>query len=181
MRRRRRHRHPAHQFTGTLSQDGLTISNNGGSPIAVPKGTTYLDYPGGIGSDANFDIKVVTNPPNATCTPYFARGRAAGYSPTGIYIECVTTPHSVFANITGLTGQGLVIVNGANQWTIPAGTTRFDFTRRNEKGEVTGGQVNDGSSYAFLVLSQPAGQTCSVTNGTGVMGNTDVTIGISCI
>lgn len=164
-----------------LTKDGLTIRNNGGAPQEIKAGTTYFNFPGMIGSDSDFNIEIVTQPPNATCTVYNGKGKTGAYSPNNIVMECIATPHNVSANVVGLTGAGLVLVNGSKQYAIPANTTRFEFTTTAADGTKSG-QVGDGEAYAFVVLTQPTNpaQTCVVENGTGVMGSVDVLIAVKC-
>jgi hypothetical protein len=163
-----------------LTKD-MTVRNNGGTPLTVAAGSTYFNFPGNIGEDESFNIEVATQPANATCTVYNGKGKTGAYSPNNIIMECIATPHNVTANVVGLTGTGLVVVNGTAQYTIPAGSTSFNFTTTNADGTKSG-QVGDGIAYGFVVLTQPTNpaQNCIVQNGTGVMGSTDVVITIKC-
>ena len=164
-----------------LTKD-MTISNNGGTPITIPAGSSSYIFPDLIGSDSNFDIKVVTQPPNATCTIYYGTGKTGAYSPTGIVMQCIATPHNVTAAISGLTTSGLVVVNGSMRYTIPANpvNNQFSFTLVAADGTKTG-QVGDGNAYGFAILTQPTGQTCTIPNGGGIMANQDVVININCV
>ena len=62
-----------------------------------------------------------------------------------------------------VTGAGLQLINGSvdGPITIAAGATTFTFPL----------SVEVDTGYGISVLTQPAGQTCRVTNGTGVMPN----------
>ena len=72
--------------------------------------------------------------------------------------------------ITGLTGTGLVLVNGSDSTPISAGAS---FTMAN--------LVPKNAAYNVTVGTQPTGQTCLVTNGSGTMGTANVTnVSISC-
>ncbi|HEY0747230.1 MAG TPA: kelch repeat-containing protein [Steroidobacteraceae bacterium] len=73
--------------------------------------------------------------------------------------------HTVGGAINGLTGSGLVLVNGADHVTIAADATAFTFPT----------SVAQAASYAVTVQSVPAGLHCSVVNGTGTVATTDVT------
>ncbi len=72
---------------------------------------------------------------------------------------------SIGGSVTGLSGAGLVLqLNGANNLPIAAnGPFTFPAT------------VTTGSAYAVTILTQPAGQSCSVTNGSGTAGSSNVT------
>ncbi len=70
--------------------------------------------------------------------------------------------------VSALTTEGLILSDDGKTVSVPANTTSFSF------GDVSG-------SYAVTILSQPAGQTCSVTNGTGVTNGSSVTnVAVNC-
>ena len=165
-----------------LTKPGLTVSNNGGAPETVESGAAFYVFKNRIGSDANFDIKADTSPTGTTCEVINGKGKTSSYAPTNIFVVCTPIPHNVSATITGLgDNAGLVVVNGAAQYAIPAGATTFNFTLKDSTGKVTGGQVGDGVAYGFSVLTQPANRTCTIPDGGGIMGSTDVVININCV
>ena len=163
-----------------VTKTGLTITNNNGTPLAVPVNTAVVSFPDRIGEDSNFDVTIATQPTNAVCTIENGRGKTGAFSPNNIFLRCVAIPHNVSATVTGLTATGLVVVNGAMQYTIAPNVPTFNFTLTAADGTKTG-QVGDGSAYGFVILTQPTGQTCSIANGGGIMGNADVTnVAITC-
>lgn len=82
-----------------------------------------------------------------------------------------TATHTVNAAISGLTTGGSVtlINNGTDTLTETANGT-YPFTNA----------VAEGAAYNVTVSQQPAGQTCTVTNGSGTMGTSDVTATVTC-
>ncbi len=82
-----------------------------------------------------------------------------------------TPTFAVAGSISGLTGSGLVLSNNATDTVSPAaGATAFAF----------GTKLTNGATYSVAVKTQPSGQTCSVSNGTGTIsgqsvGNVSVT------
>jgi hypothetical protein len=166
-----------------VTQDGLTVTNNGGTPEVIPKGTTFYSFTNMIGTDTNYNVQIATSPSNATCTVYNGQGKTGAYAPNNISINCVAIPHNVSATVTGLTGQ-LDVVNGSMQYKITPTLLIngvFSFTLKAADGTLTG-QVGDGNAYGFVILNQPAGQKCDIANGGGVMGANDVTnVAITCV
>jgi hypothetical protein len=79
--------------------------------------------------------------------------------------------YSIGGTIDGLSASGLSIAYG-NQTVAPAtGAATFVFPT----------PMAAGTAYSVTVQSQPAGQTCLVTNGTGTVGSANVTtIQLSC-
>ncbi len=83
-----------------------------------------------------------------------------------------TTPstYTVGGSITGLNGTLVIQNNGSDTLTV---STNGSFT--------FGTALSDNTSYDVRVVTQPTGQTCTVTNGSGNVSSTDVTnISISC-
>lgn len=81
--------------------------------------------------------------------------------------------YAVGGTITGLTGTGLVLHNGSEDLPVPAGATSFAFTTK----------VASGAGYAVSVTTEPSGptQTCTVTNGSGIVSLADITnVAITC-
>lgn len=77
----------------------------------------------------------------------------------------------VGGSVAGLKGGGLVLQNnGQDNLPIEADGT-FEFAT----------PVEDGASYAVTIAAQPAGQDCSVQNGSGVIAGSDITsVAVSC-
>jgi hypothetical protein len=66
--------------------------------------------------------------------------------------------------VHGLTGSGLVLTNGSQTLNVSADASSFSF----------GSVLLSGSTYAVGVKTQPAGETCSITDGTGTTGTANV-------
>ena len=79
---------------------------------------------------------------------------------------------SVGGTVSGLTGAGLVLQNndGDNR-DVAAAEINFTFVTK----------INDGGTYKVTVLTQPVGQTCTVTNGVGNVAGADVSnVAVTC-
>ena len=75
---------------------------------------------------------------------------------------------TVSGTVTGNTGPVTLTNNGVNGQTVAAGGGSFTFTAQAY-----------GTGY-LVASTQPSGQTCTVTNGTGVVGNTVSNVVVSC-
>jgi hypothetical protein len=83
------------------------------------------------------------------------------------------TTHFVGGVVHGLAGMGLVLRNNNTENLSITENGVFAFQTPRKKGE----------AYSVMVVSQPAGptQACTVTNGAGSVGDTNVaTIDVSC-
>ena len=65
-------------------------------------------------------------------------------------------------------GSGLVLANGSDTLAVSAGATSFTLPKA----------VAFGSSFNVTVQTQPIGQTCAVTAGSGTLGNLASQLGI---
>ena len=159
-----------------LTKTGLVLVNkNTGKTLAVTSTGSqftfaFVDL---VNTDDTYDVQVQTQPTGAVCTPSNNSGKANLYNTNYIVITCVTDTHALKGTITGLTGAGLVLVNGAQTYSAAVPATpgaAFEFTMA---------QVADGAPYGITVLTNPAGQGCTVTNGVGVMGSVDITTAVA--
>ena len=74
-------------------------------------------------------------------------------------------------SISGLAATGLVLQSGADTVSPASGASSFVFATR----------LGAATSYNVSVKTQPAGQTCAVTNGSGTISNVDVnTVQVAC-
>jgi hypothetical protein len=80
-------------------------------------------------------------------------------SPDHVDVTCPEKFYTLGGTISGLTRTGLVLANGTHGGPVPANSTSFTLPT----------PVAYKTSYAVTVATQPAGLTCSVGNGSGVM------------
>ena len=81
----------------------------------------------------------------------------------------VTTSYSVGGAVSGLTGSVVLQDNGGDNLTVSA-NGNFTFATK----------VASGSAYNITVLTQPIGQTCTVTGGTGKVSGKVSNGAVSC-
>lgn len=75
--------------------------------------------------------------------------------------------------VTGLTASGLSLSNGFETITVAKDATRFNFPT----------EVEDGNGYAVVVVTQPTGLRCTVSNGSGTVSGSIAppTVSVSCV
>ncbi len=159
-------------MSGTVS--GLTTGNlslsNGLSTVNIPMGSTTFSFPNRMNLGISYNVTVLSPPAGYTCLVANGAG-TAGYSDTTAIVVTCATNNNLGGKITGLTGSGLVLANGANTVAVTANSSTFVFPNK----------VMAGVTYGVTVLTQPAGQICSVTNGAATMGQIDVTtVNVTC-
>jgi hypothetical protein len=160
-------------LAGTISgvtKPGMILTNNDGSDYEVPvpsngTGTTQFIFPGLISSDDKYDVRVKSVPSNVdikTCQYLYNTGRA-GFDVTNIQISCAFKTQALTGTVSNLKGE-LVLINGSDRVAVPAGATTFSMAK-----------VAQDAPYGVSILTNPAGQTCTIANGVGTVGAADVT------
>ncbi len=93
-------------------------------------------------------------------------------SPSNILnINVGTIEYTVGGTVSGLSGSVVLQNNGTDNETVSSDGA-FTFATA----------IATGSPYAVTVLTQPTGQTCTVTNSSGSVGSSNVTnVGVTCI
>jgi hypothetical protein len=159
-------------FSG-VTKPGLVLQNNGGAdlvinPTSVGAGEFY--FPDLVETDSSYNVTVKSAPSNASgCTVANGSGKVA-FNITNVYVTCTIRQHELKGTITGLAGANLVLINGSDRVPVAAGATSFTMAK-----------VNEDAPYGVAILTQPDNQTCTVTNGTGVVGAADVTnVAVTC-
>lgn len=165
------------QFTvgGTvsgLSYPGMVLSN-GGATLPVAVNATAFSFPNTIDYGATYAVTVSTQPPHLDCKVYSGSGTAGQYANIAVSVICTAQTHTLGGTIAGLTADGLVLTNGSLGGTFTAAKDSTAFTFANK--------VDYASAYGVTVLTQPTGLTCTVSNGVGTMGDSDIaTIAVKC-
>ena len=148
-------------FDGGPGED-LPISSDGAFTFAT-RGPAGLVY----------SVAVRTQPtsPAQICTVTGATGILdAG---TSVSVSCTTNTYQVGGTISGLAGTGLVLATaGEPDRAVAAGATSFTFAS----------PLPSGTPYAVTVVQQPSSpsQTCTITNGAGTIGSSDVSAAVTC-
>jgi hypothetical protein len=157
-----------------LQGTGLVLQNNGGDDLAVNQEGLFT-FSSGLASGAGYNVTVRTQPsdPTQACTVTNARGTIGNSDVGNIVVSCSTSDFSVGGTVRNLQGTGLVLRNnGGDELTIDAsGTFAFDTA------------LPTGARYDVTIARQPhdPDQTCSVSNGSGVVGESNVTsIDVNC-
>jgi parallel beta-helix repeat protein len=154
-----------------LSGSGLVLHNNGGDalPIAADGGFTFVTP---LFDGSSYDVTVGTPPstPSQTCTVTDGSGTVSGANVTSVSVSCATNLYTIGGTVSGLTGTVTLQNNGGDSLPL-SGDGAFTF----------GTPLPDLSAYSVTVSSQPAGQFCTVSNGSGALAGANVTtVGVVC-
>jgi hypothetical protein len=154
-----------------LTASGLVLQDNGANNLAITANGTFT-FSTPVPSGGTYAVTVLTNPSGETCVITNGSGIVGVSNVTNIAVNCSANHYTIGGTISGLTaGASLVLQdNGASNLTITANGT-FTFAT----------PLPSGGTYAVTVLTNPSGETCQVTNGSGIVGVSNVTnIAVSC-
>lgn len=151
-----------------LLGSGLVLQNNGGDNITIDSNGSFT-FSRQLASGASYNVTVRTQPsdPNQACTVTNGRGSVGTVDISSVVVSCSTSDFTIGGTVRDLSGSGLVVRNnGADELTIDSnGGFTFDTA------------LPSGASYNVTIAEQPANpvQTCTVSNGSGIVGLSNVT------
>lgn len=151
-------------LTGTV-----VLRNNGADDLAVSSNGPFA-FPTRQSTGSSYSVTVFSHPssPAQFCAVANGTGSVGTADVTTVSITCMapSSGYSVGGTLQGLTsGNSLVLHNnGADALTLSANGT-FTFPTL----------LASGASYAATLFTQPSGQSCTVANGSGTVGTSNVT------
>jgi hypothetical protein len=175
-----------------LQYSGLTVSSNGQTLKVEPAtvGTpsdVHFEFPNRIEYGDLYDIKIVGQPAHQSCVLVSGGADTAGrLAIINARIDCALLTPQLGGTISGLKADGLVLTNGSSGGTVAlsgTSTTAADgtVTKTWPTAFVFPAKVTYGQTYGVTVLTQPTGQTCTVANGAGIMGDDNVSnVAVTC-
>ena len=157
---------------GTVS--GLTgtvvLQDNGGDNLSVSANGPFT-FATALASGAAYSVTVITNPTGQTCTVTNGSGTIASTNITNMAVTCTNSAtYTVGGTVSGLTGTVVLQDNGGDNLSVTANGT-FTFATA----------LASGAAYSVTVNTNPTGQTCTVTSGSGTIASTNITnMAITC-
>ena len=165
---------PTYSVGGSVSGllGTVVLQNNGGDDLSISANSSYT-FAIALASGSPYNVTVKTNPNGQTCTVTNGSGTIATTAITNVAVACTTnaTPtYSVGGTVTGISGTVVLQNNGGGNLNLSSNGS-FTFAA----------QLASGSAYAVSVSSNPSGQTCVVSNGSGVVASSNITnVAVSC-
>jgi hypothetical protein len=155
-----------------LTGSGLVLQNNGGSNLTVSASATSFTFPTPVPSGGAYSVTVFTQPAGLDCTVTTGSGNATA-NVTTVDIGCVPA-YTIGGAVFGLTGNGLVLQdNGGNNLSLNATSTSYAFA-------FPGAVPTGGAPYSVTVLSNPSGQSCTVSGPIGVATASVTNVDVTC-
>lgn len=159
---------PTYTLGGTVSGlTGTLVLAQGAQTVTVSAVGSYA-FTQPLASGAAYAVTVQTQPAGQTCMLANANGTMGSADITNVDVTCASAAYNIGGTLSGLSpGPGVALVlqdNGGDDLTLSVDGA-FTFAR----------QVVSGAPYDVTVAGQPSGQTCSVSNGSGIVGSGDIT------
>ena len=175
-------------YNSTSTSAGVTVSVQNAAPavssflaspsIVALNGTTTLSWT--VASATSISISpaigtvtgsTTTTPSLSTTTLYTLTAvNSNGTSTATTTVSIAQTTYTIGGSISGLSGTVTLQDNGGDNFST---STNGSFTFAT--------LLSSSAPYSVTVLTQPSGQTCNVTNGSGTMGSANVTnVSVSC-
>jgi len=147
-------------LAGLAAGKTLVLQNNGENDLSLTANgsfqfTTLLD------SGVAYAVTVKSQPAGQRCTVAQGTGRATDHV-RNVQVGCENLPaatYTVGGTVSGLAGGTLVLQNGGRDDLQVTGNGGFTFAT----------PLVGGAPYAVTVKAQPAGQACTVRNGSGAV------------
>ena len=147
----------------------LVLQNNAGDNLALGASGAFT-FATKVANGATYSITVLTPPANQTCSVTNGAGTVSAANVSNVSVVCSINANKVGGTISGLNGTVVLQNNGADNLSRSANGA-FAFAA----------PVAEGGGFSVTVQTNPAGQSCSVSNGAGTMGTADVTnVAITC-
>jgi len=161
--------------SGLAGGTTLVLMNNGSDTLSIIANGSFT-FNSSVGANGNYNVTVQSQPNGQTCTVTSGSGTvdSGGDSVTSVSVNCVqgsTSTSAVSVSVSGLMLNESVVLldNGTDTLTV-VGTSVT-----NSGGTVVNlfpTPLSVNSNYNVTVQTQPAGQTCTVTNGIGQIPST---------
>jgi hypothetical protein len=157
--------------SGLATGNQVTLQDNGGNNTTISANGPFV-FSIGITNGSNYAVTVSSQPAGQNCTVTNGSGTVSSADISNVAVVCsAVSTFNVGAAVTGLLANTSVVLqlNGGSNLTFTAnGTANFNLP------------LSSGATYAVTVLTQPANETCTVSNGSGTISNASVTVSVTC-
>ncbi len=157
--------------SGLSSGASVTLLDNGANSLKVTANGVFT-FTTALASGATYSVTVGTQPTGETCTVTAGSGTVGTANVTTVKVACTANTYTIGGTVSGLNASTSVTLldNGTNSLKVTA-NGGFTFTTA----------LASGATYSVTVGTQPTGETCTVTNGSGTVGSANVTnVAVAC-
>ena len=159
--------------TGLSGGSLLGLQDNGGSGgnITTVSASGNFHFATPLPAGGPYSVTVSGQPATESCVVTHGSGTVPEANVTTIAVACTVTGYEINLEVNGLNGTLVAQLNGIDlHFTDTAGGAAITVTAFQPIG----------TPYALTVTSQPQGQYCAVTNGSGP-GTSNANVVINCV
>ena len=158
------------KLSGLGTSDAVTLLDNGGNTLKLTANGTFT-FTTPVASGSAYKVTISVQPTGETCTVTKGTGTVVSANVTTVVVTCKVLTYTIGGTVSGLTGGASVTLlnNGANALTVTANGT-FTFTTA----------LDYGAAYDVTVGTQPTGESCTVTGGSGTVTKKVTTVKVAC-
>ena len=156
---------------GTISglSGDITLLNNGGNPITISSNGQFI-FSSSLTPNSNYLVIISTQPSSQLCTINQNSGTIINSNVNDILVIC-SNAYTIGGSITGLMGSLTLLQKGTDPLVLNSDGS-FTFA--------TG--ILTHTSYEVTVGSQPEGKTCSVSNASGIVIDSNISnVSVTCV
>jgi hypothetical protein len=144
------------------------LQNNFGDNLSVGTGVSGFTFATKLASGSTYSVTILAQPVGHSCTVLNGSGTVAGANVTNVQMNCIPGTFTVSGTVSGLiAGRSLVLQNNLTDNRTVSANGAFTFNTR----------IASGTPYSVTVLTEPTGQTCTVSGGGNGGGGGTVTSG----
>jgi len=158
--------------SGLNTGTSVTLLDNGGDALTVTANGKFT-FKTALVTGAAYSVTVGTQPTGESCTVTGGSGTVGTKNVTTVKVACASSQtFTIGGTLSGLSaGKSVTLLdNGGDSLKLTANGA-FTFHT----------PLPSGAAYNVTVGTQPSGETCTVMNGSGTVGNSNVTnVGVAC-
>ena len=160
--------------SGLPSGQTVTLADNGGDALNITASGPFT-FSTSLATGATYSVTVQSSTSGTTCSVSNGSGTVASVTVTSVLVTCAAASpptYTVGGTVSGLASgaTATLLDNGSDALPVSSNGT-FTFSTA----------LSSGTAYAVTVGTQPTGQSCAVTAGSGTVGASNVTtVAVSC-
>ena len=157
--------------TGLIPGRTITLTDSGSDRLIVTANGPFT-FAQKLGAGTAYSVAIGTAPAGQTCTLANAAGTVGSSNITNVAVACTPDSYTIGGTVSGLPqGTNLELLDNA-----------ADVAWVNSNGPFTfATAVPSGASYEVTVGQQPSGRNCTVAQGAGTVGSSNVSnVSVGC-
>jgi len=156
---------------GTVSGlSGTLVLKNGTDPTVTVTANGTFTFPNKVASGSPYTVTVGTQPTGQTCSVASGTGYISLADVTNVAVTCATNTYTIGGTLSGLNAGGLALQN--------SGGTALNVTANGTFSFPTAVPYNN--TYNVTIQTQPPGQTCAVSAGSGAVTGNVTNVSVAC-